>query len=61
MKLDIKLSDNFTGLVLVIFILSWLTILSILFDGQPDLYDVLMNKISNGQVAIPAPPTSIWE
>jgi len=53
-KADIKLSDNLTGLLLFVFVISWITLISILYDGTPDLYDVLLNRISDGQVEIPA-------
>lgn len=30
-------------------------VLIILFFGEPDLWDVILNQLSNGQIPIPAP------
>ena len=46
-RINIDLSDALWVLVLFLLLL--------LFIGTPDLYDVIMNRLSEGQVPIPAP------
>jgi len=49
------MSENMKTITFFAIVLTFVLVLVTLFKGSPDLHDVLINRLSNGQVPIPKP------